>query len=166
YGLLPRLLEVAGAARLIILTESLNPQTHRAAIDLGAKGLVLKQETSEALIQAINKVSAGEISLGPLITDKLLSTLLTRSKSHDCDVQSSVTLTPREQQVVSLVAEGLRNKEIARNLLISEATVSHHLTSIFNKLGISGRLQLVIYAHRHGINRFSSRESGEHAAGS
>ncbi len=163
YNMLPRLLEVASPARLIILTESLDPQAHRAAIDLGAKGLVLKQESSEALIHAINKVHAGEISLEPLITDKLLSNLLSRSKPHDCEMQSSVPLTPREQQIVSLVAEGLRNKEVARNLLISAATVSHHLTSIFNKLGIPGRLQLVIYADRHGINRFSALASGNHA---
>lgn len=158
YSIVPRLLEVASSARLIILTESLDPQTHRAAIKLGAKGLVLKQESSEALIKAINKVNAGEISLEPAITEKIISDLFmaTPDKNDHLHSAKSAALTPRERQVVRLVAEGLKNKEIARTLLISEATVSHHLTSIFNKLGISGRLQLAIYAHHHSIDVFDS----------
>jgi len=158
YSIIPRLLEVASGARLIILTESLDPQTHSAAIKLGARGLVLKQESSEALINAINKVNAGEISLEPAITEKIISDLFTatRDKNDNLHWPKSAALTPRERQVVRLVAEGLKNKEIARTLLISEATVSHHLTSIFNKLGVTSRLQLAIYAHHHSADIFNS----------
>ncbi len=152
YGIIARILEAASTSRLIILTESFDLQVHRLVIDLGAKGLVMKQETSAALINAINKVNAGEISPGPLITERLINDLFKtpHGKDDDFETHNSSALTPREQQIVNLVSEGLRNKEIARILLITEATVSHHLTSIFGKLGVSGRLQLVIYTYRHG----------------
>lgn len=163
FSIIPRILEAASAARLIILTESLDPQDHRAAIGLGAKGLVLKQEPSEALINAINKVKTGGISLEPLITEMMINDLFAapQSKSDSPETNRSVMLTPRERQVVSLVAEGLKNKEIARNLRITEATVSHHLTSIFKKLGVPGRLQLVIHAHRKEINNIEPRRAND-----
>ena len=63
------------------------------------------------------------------------------------------TLTEREREVIALLAEGLRNREIAQRLFLSETTVTHHLTSIFTKLGVSDRLQLLVYVHRHGLAR-------------
>jgi DNA-binding NarL/FixJ family response regulator len=77
--------------------------------------------------------------------------LTIRSKKSDPDARKIATLTRREREVVRFVAKGLKNKQIAKQLFISEATVSHHLTSIFNKLDILDRLQLIVYAHQHHL---------------
>ncbi len=73
------------------------------------------------------------------------------SKYTDPETDKIAALTEREREVTSLIGEGLKNKQIADRLLISETTVSHHLTSVFGKLGVSDRLELIIYAYRHGL---------------
>ena len=71
--------------------------------------------------------------------------------SRNAEAAKIATLTERERQVISLIGEGLKNREIAERMFISEATVRHHLTSIFNKLGVADRLELVIYAYQHNL---------------
>ncbi|MGA3132164.1 MAG: response regulator transcription factor [Terracidiphilus sp.] len=77
--------------------------------------------------------------------------VLSRRKVPDGDEQRIATLTPRECEVIELICEGLRNKEISDRLHISMATVSHHLTSVYSKLGVSDRTSLVIYAAKRGL---------------
>ncbi|HWP41952.1 MAG TPA: response regulator transcription factor, partial [Blastocatellia bacterium] len=83
----------------------------------------------------------------------VLSEMVRASKPKEADPESSkiASLTEREREVVALVGEGLKNKQIADRLFISETTVRHHLTSIFDKLGVSDRVELLIYAYRHGL---------------
>jgi DNA-binding NarL/FixJ family response regulator len=73
------------------------------------------------------------------------------AQGPSADATKIATLTERERQVIRLIGEGLKNKEIADRMYISEATVRHHLTSIFNKLGVTDRLELVIYAYQHNL---------------
>jgi DNA-binding NarL/FixJ family response regulator len=151
--ILEELVTVAENAYIIVLTGSRDSLAHRRAVCLGAKGIVLKQEACETLIKAIKKVSAGEVWLEPSITASVLSEMIceARDRKNDPEMAKIMTLTKREREVITLVAEGLKNRQIAKRLFISESTVSHHLTSIFNKLAVADRLQLIVYAYRRGL---------------
>jgi DNA-binding NarL/FixJ family response regulator len=81
---------------------------------------------------------------------------MTEEKQPDPDQEKIGTLTDREREVITLVGEGLKNKQIASRLFISETTVTHHLSSVFSKLEVSDRLELIIYAFRHGLAKLPS----------
>ena len=151
--IVPQLLAAAKDARVILLTGLRDLQAHRRALRLGARGLVLKQETSSVLLNAIKKVNAGEVWLEHGVAESLLSEMLCGSSGARADPEAAKIglLTRREREVLALVTKGLKNKQVAERLFISDATVSHHLTSIFNKLGISDRAQLIVYAYQHGL---------------
>jgi two-component system nitrate/nitrite response regulator NarL len=151
--LLPELLAVAPAARILILTGVHDPEQHRHAVRLGAVGLVLKEKSVEMLFKAIEKVYAGEVWLERAMLTTVLNEL-THSNGHkpiNPEEAKVTTLTAREREVITLVGQGLRNKEVAKRLFISETTVRHHLTSIFAKLNLSDRLELVIYSYRYRL---------------
>lgn len=148
--ILPELL-AAGRARVIILTGVRDPEAHRQAVRLGAVGLVLKEHATEVLLKAIEKVQSGEVWLDRSMTANVLGELSRRQAIQDLEAPKIATLTPREREVIALIGEGLRNREIGARLFITESTVRHHLTSIFDKLGLSDRFELAIYAYRHGL---------------
>lgn len=149
---LPRLREVAPAARVLILTGLRDTELHQQAVRLGAAGVVAKDKAADLLLKAIERVHAGETWLDRMTTASLLAELASgKAKPRDPEAARIETLTPREREVVSLIATGLRNKQIADRLHISEATVRHHLTSIFSKLEVSDRVGLAIYAFRHDL---------------
>lgn len=150
---LSELLSAAGKARVIIYTGVRDPEMHHRAVALGAMGLVLKEQASEVLVKAIEKVHAGEIWIDRATMAKVL-TRMSRSqieKKDDPEAARIATLTEREKEITTLVAQGLNRKQIAEKLFISEATVRNHLTSILNKLEVSDRLELAFYAYRHGL---------------
>ncbi len=150
---IPALLHAAREARILILTGVRDSETHRQAIRHGAMGLVLKEKAAETLLQAIAKVRAGEVWLEPTMIARVLGDL-TRSQTSprtSPEAAKIATLTEREREVITLIGEGLRNKHIAERLYISEATVRHHLTSVFAKLDVSDRFELAIYAYQHGL---------------
>jgi two-component system, NarL family, nitrate/nitrite response regulator NarL len=150
---IPALLQAAREARILILTGVRDSETHRQAIRHGAMGLVLKEKAAETLLQAIAKVRAGEVWLEPTMIARVLGDL-TRSQTSprtSPEAAKIATLTEREREVITLIGEGLRNKHIAERLYISEATVRHHLTSVFAKLNVSDRFELAIYAYQHGL---------------
>ena len=147
---LPELRETAADVRVLILTGMKDVETHRRAARLGAAGLVLKERAAEVLLKAIRKVHQGEVWLDRSMMSSLL-TEMTGPDSVDLEAEKIVGLTPRELGVIALIAEGLKNKQIAERLFISETTVTHHLSSIFAKLGVSDRLELVIYAFAHKL---------------
>ena len=149
---IPALLAVAKQTRIVILTGVYDAELHRRAVRLGAVGLVLKDKAAEVLIKAIEKVHAGEVWLERAMTASVLNEI-THGQGQQASPEAVkiATLTAREREVVALIGEGLKNQQIARRLFISETTVRHHLTSIFAKLGLSDRLELVIYAYRHGL---------------
>jgi DNA-binding NarL/FixJ family response regulator len=154
--LLPELRRAAPEARVIVLTGVRDPDIHRRAVRLGAMGLVLKEKAAEELFQAITKVHAGEIWLDTTLVASVLGevTRLGGGDPSDPEGMKIAALTARERQVVELVGEGIRNFAIADRLCISEATVRHHLTSIYAKLGVVDRLELVLYAFRYGLMHF------------
>ena len=158
---LPQLLAATRRARVLILTGVRDPEAYSQAIRLGASGLLLKEKAAEILLKAIEKVYAGEVwfdrsIIGSVLTEMSRSgggrmgglAVATRTDPEGIKIAS---LTEREREVVSLIGEGLKNKQIAARLFISETTVRHHLTSIFDKLDVSDRLELIIYAYQHGL---------------
>ncbi len=150
---LPDLLANVPQARVILLTGTRNPDEHVRAVRLGAMGVVLKEQAAEVLIRAIQKVHAGEAWLDPTLMARLLTGMAPGrgAKQVDPEAIKIAALTDREREVIALICEGLQNKTIGQRLFISETTVRHHLTSIFSKLGLENRLELVIYAYRHGL---------------
>jgi DNA-binding NarL/FixJ family response regulator len=161
---LAELTNVAPQARILIVTGVLDPKLHLQAICLGAAGIVLKLEAAGMLVKAIRKVHAGEIWLNRTATAKAIAELQVRirtqeQKKPDPDATKIGNLTAREREIVVLIGEGLRNKAIGERLCISEKTVRHYLTSIFNKLELTDRLELMIYAYQHGLAKVPSSET-------
>jgi two-component system nitrate/nitrite response regulator NarL len=150
----PEIREAAANARVLILTGVRKQEGHQRAVQVGAVGVIFKHQEPEVLIKAVRKVHAGEVWLDRATMGNLFSEM-TRKKSdgRDPDETRKESLTEREHQVISLIAEGLKNKQIAQRLFISETTVTHHLSSIFSKLDVSDRLELVIYAFGHDLAR-------------
>jgi two-component system nitrate/nitrite response regulator NarL len=146
-SLIPLLRESAPRSRVLVLTGVRDTQTHRTAIQMGAMGVVLKEDAAELLIKAIEKVYLGEVWLDRLTLGSLIWELTNRVKdTMDPEKRKMSTLTEREKEVITLISEGLKNKQIAERLFISQTTVTHHLSSIYSKLGVSDRLELVVYA--------------------
>jgi two-component system nitrate/nitrite response regulator NarL len=157
--IIPKLLATAKTARVLALTGLRDPELHRQAILHGAVGVVQKEKASAVLLKAIEKVSSGEIwydrsKLGSVFGDLLRGA---DAKTLDSGVTNSSTLTQREREIVALVSQGLTNKQIAGKLFISHITVRHHLTSVFQKVGVSSRLELIVYAFNQGIAKVTLR---------
>jgi two-component system nitrate/nitrite response regulator NarL len=150
--LLPKLRHVARDARVLVLTGLRDLEAHREAMRLGAMGIVLKDQGAEVLIKAMEKVRAGEVWIDRAMMG-LFSEVRRRDLNHHAANDRNVYLTQREREVISLIAEGLKNKQIGERLSISDTTVTHHLSSIFSKLGVSDRLELVIYAFAHNLTK-------------
>jgi len=144
---IPQLRDAARNARVLVLTGSRDSAIHQKAAQLGAMGVVLKEDAADLLLKAIEKVYRGEAWLDRVTLGNLLFQMSNQDKdSLDPRVKKISTLTDRERQVIALIAEGLKNRQIAERLFISPTTVTHHLSSIYSKLGVSDRLELVIYA--------------------
>jgi DNA-binding NarL/FixJ family response regulator len=149
---LPQLLAAAGQGQVIILTAVLDPKAHDQAIRLGAMGLVLKEKASKELHDAILKVLDGEVWLDPKLTTGIINRLRSKDANKDAgESQKVASLTKRERELAILVGEGLTNKEIAKRLFVSESTARHHLTSVFSKLGVSNRFELILLLYRHEL---------------
>lgn len=159
--LLPELLAASKATRVIILTGLQNPELQQRALRLGASGLVFKDKTPEILFKAIEKVNAGEVWFERAMMASALGEMsrINGVQKTDAEATRIATLTQRERQVVVLIGEGLKNRQIAERLFLSETTVQHHLSSIFGKLAVSDRLELVIYAYRQGLVKLPERKS-------
>ena len=147
---LPELRETATDTRVLVLTGLRSSENQRRAMLAGAMGVVLKEHAAEVLIKAINKVHQGEVWLDRSLMGSVLDEM-TQSPEIDPEKAKIASLTDRERQVIALIAEGLKNKQIGESLFISETTVTHHLSSIFSKLEVSDRLELVIYAFAHKL---------------
>jgi DNA-binding NarL/FixJ family response regulator len=150
---LPRIVAAAPRARVLILTALRHRVKDEAALRGGARGLILKDASPEVLLRAIRTVAEGDLWFDRAVLDTLRSE---RPPAAGSVPPSAQGLTAREREIVELVTEGLRNEEVARRLGISEKTVRNHLTAIFDKLGVSGRLELLAFAHQHGLARTRS----------
>jgi len=149
---LPALCDISPNSRVLVLTGVQTTESHRIAIRRGAMGIVLKQQAADLLLKAIRKVHAGEVWIDRSMMGSVLDDVRTeRQQGSNTEATKIASLTPREREVVALVSEGLKNKLIGERLYISETTVTHHLSSVFSKLEVSDRLELIIYAFRHGL---------------
>jgi DNA-binding NarL/FixJ family response regulator len=144
---------VSNGTRVILLTNAFDPEIYSSAIRLGVKGFVLKDQEAEIFLKAIEKVHEGEVWLDRTFMADVIDMMSDQDKAFkgNQEVAPLSLITDRELEVIGLVCKGLKNKQVARQLLISESTVRHHLTSIFNKLNVSDRFELVLYAFRHGL---------------
>jgi two-component system, NarL family, nitrate/nitrite response regulator NarL len=138
--------------KTIVFTGNASLDFHELALRNGARGLLLKHCAPSLIEKTVRRVSRGDLCFDRALTDRMLSTLVRRKPAQPPpEVAKISSLTGRESQVVSRVCEGMRNKEIASQLYISDATVAHHLTSIYRKLGLTDRTELLLYAHQNGI---------------
>jgi len=144
---LPDLCKASPKSRVLVLTGVQTADSHRTAIRRGAMGIVMKQQAAELLLKAIHKVHDGEVWIDRSMMGTVLNEVRSAKRVEtDPELNKIKTLTPRETDVIALVTEGLKNKAIGERLFISETTVTHHLSSIYSKLGVSDRLELVVYA--------------------
>lgn len=147
------LLELQPQARVLMLASQHEIGAALQVTTLGARGILMKEQRPQTLIKAVECVHRGELWMDRSLVASLISDLQrgepeVAADSHARKIQS---LTAREKEVVALIGGGLKNKLIAQRLFISETTVRHHLTSIFGKLEVTDRLELVIYGFRHGL---------------
>ena len=147
---LPELCQQSPNSRVLVLTGVQNLDAHRRAIRRGAMGIVLKEHAADQLLKAIMKVHEGEVWIERSMMGSMIQEF--NKPAHvDPEVTKIESLTDREREVIALVGEGLKNKQVGERLFISETTVTHHLSSVFSKLEVSDRLELIIYAFRHGL---------------
>jgi len=142
-----RTLDGAGSrVASVVLTGSESEPDYVQVVRLGARGLVLKGEGPERLFAAIRAVANGELAFSEEIARQVLNTMAGETREEPQQVSSMRRLSERERQIAALVARGLKNKDIAQELNISENTVKRHLQSIFNKTGSRDRLELAVLA--------------------
>ncbi|MFU8855842.1 MAG: response regulator [Deferrisomatales bacterium] len=146
---LRRLQEDGNGTRVVLLTGALDEDEVLEAIRLGVKGVVLKEMAPSLLIQCLRKVHAGGQWLEKESVGKALEKLLRREAGAR---EAAAALTPREIEVVQMTARGLRNKEIAERLFLSEGTVKVHLHNIYEKLGLDGRVALLLWARERSLD--------------
>jgi DNA-binding NarL/FixJ family response regulator len=138
--------------RVLILTTFDLDEYVFDALRAGASGFLLKDVTAERLFDAVRVIAAGEALLAPAVTRRLISEFTRLRPVPDALAPTAmVTLTPRETEVLRLVAEGMSNPEIARRLVVTEETVKTHVSHILAKLGLRDRTQAVIAAYESGL---------------
>jgi len=129
--------------RVLVLTSFSDRERILDAVDAGAVGYLLKDAPPDDLLRGIRAVARGESPLSPKAAQALLTARKERVEVQD--------LSPRETEVLILVAKGLANKQVAQQLGISEKTVKAHLVSVFQRIGVSDRTQAAVWAHRRGL---------------
>lgn len=156
-GALETLQQTNKRTRVIILTASEDKNEFVQAMKLGCSGIVLKQTAPELIVKSIRKVFAGEIWLDSHTTAAVMRQFATPGSEMAAAGSSTKgrersPLSTREREIVALVAQGYKNKEMAEKMFISEQTVKNHLHNIFDKLGVSDRLELALYAIHKGLH--------------
>jgi len=151
----PEINKAWGPARMILVTGSNDRQAHLQAVQHGVMGVVLKTQPPEILIKAVSKVHVGEV----WIEHSLIANLVTNTfhgqpaAAADPQAEGIELLSEREREIIQFIGRALKNKQIADQLCIGETTVRHHLTSIYSKLGVSDRLELLIFAQSHRLTQ-------------
>jgi len=144
-----RLRERDPGVRVIALTTYDDEHSVMEAVRAGARGYLTKDAGAEEIRQALEAVVRGEAAIDPAVQHHLLDALATGAPAIAGTLPDG--LTPREAEVLSLIAEGLSNAEIAHRLVVSEATVKSHINHLFTKIGARDRAQAVTYAYRHDL---------------
>jgi DNA-binding NarL/FixJ family response regulator len=155
---LQKLQTTRNRTRVIVLTASDDKNEFVQAMKLGTSGIVLKQTATELLIKSIRKVHAGEIWLDSHTTQAVIRQFVANDEAPPPPPMPAPRdrerspLSQREREIVALVAQGFKNKEMAEKMFISEQTVKNHLHNIFDKLGVSDRLELALYAIHNNLH--------------
>jgi DNA-binding NarL/FixJ family response regulator len=142
------LLRDAAGTKVILLTARIQPDEVLEAMRLGVAGIILKESAPTQILDCIHAVVAGEQWIDPVVGRRTLDGVLRRQAGAQ---RVAGVLTARELEIVRLVAAGLRNKEIADRLFISEGTVKAHLRAIFEKLDVNSRARLIVYARENAL---------------
>jgi DNA-binding NarL/FixJ family response regulator len=138
--------------QVLVLTTYADDESLFPALQAGARGYLTKDASAEEIEQAIRALVAGETHLDPTVQRRLVAAVLDTKPISDTQAQSLADdLTPREAEVLKLIASGLSNAEIAEALVVSQATVKTHVNRIFYKTGARDRAQAVRYAYQHGM---------------
>jgi DNA-binding NarL/FixJ family response regulator len=141
-----------GGPRILILTTFDLDEYVYDALCAGASGFLLKDVTAERLFEAVRVIAAGEALLAPTVTRRLISEFARQRPMPGAPPTAALAaLTPRERQVLLLVAEGLSNTEIAARLVVTEETVKTHVSRVLSKLGLRDRTQAVVTAYESGL---------------
>jgi DNA-binding NarL/FixJ family response regulator len=133
--------------RSVVLTAAITQDQVIEALKRGAAGIVLKESPPEQLIECVRRVARGET----FFDSDTVTQAMQAAASGAGTTNGTTALTPRELEIVRMVAQGLRNRVIGERLVISESTVKVHLHNIYEKLGIEGRLELVLLAQQKGL---------------
>jgi DNA-binding NarL/FixJ family response regulator len=136
--------------RVVVLTTFDLDEYLFGALRAGASGFVLKNAPADELIEAVRVVARGDALLSPSVTSRVIASFATRRVPAD-EARRLAGLTDREREVLLLVARGLSNAEVADRLVLGEATVKTHLSSVFAKLGLRDRVEAVIFAYESGL---------------
>jgi DNA-binding NarL/FixJ family response regulator len=146
-----RILADPEAPRILMLTTFDLDEHVYDALGAGASGFLLKDATAERLFDAVRIVAAGEALLSPAVTRRLIAEFARLRRRPRPPASALSTLTPRETEVLRLIAEGLSNPEIATRLVVGEETVKTHVSRVLNKLGLRDRTQAVVMAYESGL---------------
>jgi DNA-binding NarL/FixJ family response regulator len=139
--------------RVVILTTFEEDEYIFGALNAGASGFLLKRTRPEELISAIQTIAAGDSLLSPSVTRRVIDRMAREPAADVSPDKRLDRLTPREREVLELVARGLSNREIATTLFVEESTVKSHVKRILMKLGLRDRVQAVIFAYESGVTR-------------
>jgi DNA-binding NarL/FixJ family response regulator len=152
-GATRELTRVAPRTRVLILTTFEQDDYIFGALRAGASGFLLKRTRPEELIEAVHTIGAGDSLLSPSVTRRVIDRMAQQPTPDLTDQTKLSELTPRERQVLDLVARGLSNREIAGELVVEESTIRTHVKRILMKLELRDRVQIVIFAYESGANR-------------
>ena len=145
-----QLTSAAASTRVLILTTFEEDAYIFGGLRAGASGFLLKRTRPEDLIRAVHTIAGGEALLSPSVTRRVIDRMA-HQLAPDVDVRGVGELTPREREVLELLAGGLSNAEIANELVIEESTVKTHVKRVLMKLGLRDRVQAVIFAYENGL---------------
>ena len=157
-----RVVDTVPGCRVVMLTSYAEDELLLAAIDAGASGYVLKRIGSDELIKAVERVSQGEGTLDPTMTETVFARVREANKAEDATAFAD--LTSQELAVLALVAEGLTNRQIAVRLFLGEGTVRNYVSSVLSKINVSNRAEAAIYAVKHNISKVvppTTRDKGK-----
>jgi DNA-binding NarL/FixJ family response regulator len=146
-----QILESLPDTRVLVLTTYADDEFLFPALQAGARGYLTKDATAEEIEQAIRALMAGQTHLDPAVQQRLVTAVLDQAAPTPAGEHTPDELTPREVEVLKLIAAGMSNQEIADELVLSNATVKTHINRIFYKTGARDRAQAVRYAYRHGL---------------
>ena len=139
--------------RVLMLTTFEQDDYLFGALRAGASGFLVKRTRPEELIAAVHTIAAGDSLLSPSVTGRVIDRMAQQPSPHLADQAKLDELTPREREVLELVARGLPNREIAADLVVEESTIRTHVKRILMKLELRDRVQIVIFAYETGVNR-------------